>query len=203
MKIHKVLVILLFPLLMELMVSCCDCLETIFANYTHCDLTTYNIDNGGAKPRISQSNIINKKAFGIRLVINRNKNLCSLKAPNSSYFQSAHAFSCDCPSEFQQLPLDTITSLKILTINDFDDSHAESMDVSEYFYAFKNNRFSTIDKFIEFQETILLDPSPSPFELDLLLMTPPTIGTAHQFNVVIELSDGRVFNSRTGVITLN
>lgn len=203
MEINKIILILLLPLLVELMVACCDCLEPTYFNYTYCGLTVNNLDNSGAAPNVAQSNKISKVAFGIRVVINRNENICKAKPNKSFFFQSAYATSCDCPFEFQYLPLDSINSVKVVTKNDFNAGHLENSDVSEYFFVFGGNEFSTIGEYITNIVTTLYDFSSPTLAFDLLLMTPPTIGLEQQFKVEVELSDGRILTAQTELIELN
>ena len=193
----------MLPLMVELMVACCNCLEPTYFDYTNCSLTINNLDNSGAEPIVSQSNIISKDAFGIRVGIKRNENICKVKTNKSLFFQSAYARYCDCPPEFQYFPLDSITSVKVITNNDFNSGHLENADVSEYFYVFRGNEFSTIEEYVENIETTLYDFGNPTLEFDLLLMTPPTINTEHQFEIIVELSDGRIFNAQTELLELN
>jgi len=203
MRIDKIILILMLPLMVELMVACCNCLEPTYFDYTNCSLTINNLDNSGAEPIVSQSNIISKDAFGIRVGIKRNENICKVKTNKSLFFQSAYARYCDCPPEFQYFPLDSITSVKVITNNDFNSGHLENADVSEYFYVFRGNEFSTIEEYVENIETTLYDFGNPTLEFDLLLMTPPTINTEHQFEIIVELSDGRIFNAQTELLELN
>ncbi|MGV8091386.1 MAG: DUF5034 domain-containing protein [Mangrovibacterium sp.] len=202
-RINKIILILMLPLMVELIVSCCDCLETIFFDYTNCSLTINNLDNSDATPIIAQSKSISKKAYGIRVSINRSENICEVERNNSLFIQSAYATSCDCPPESQYMALDSIVSVAITTCNDFDSEHLGCSDVSELFYVFERNEFTSIPEYIGNVKTELYDFMNPTFEFDLLLMSPPTIGIEHQFEVTIELSDGRILNAQTGIIELN
>lgn len=189
--------------MIQLIVACCDCLDPTYFNYTNCSLTINILDNSGAEPIVIQSNTIPKEAFGIRVIINRNEDICKAKTRKSIFFQSAYAIYCDCPPEFQYLPLDSITSVKIFTIKDFDSEHLENTDVSDYFFVYRRHEFYKIDEYIEGIETIVYDFEYQPFEFDLLLMSTPTISTEHQFKMAVELSDGRTLNALTEVLELN
>lgn len=193
----------MLPLMVELIVACCDCIEPTYFNYTNCSITINNLDNSGAEPIVTQSNTISKDAFGIRVVINRNENICKVETNKSLFIQSAYATSCDCPPEFQYLPLDSITSVKIITVNDFNSEHLENTEVSEYFFVYRGHEFYKIDEYVDNIETTLYDFENPTLEFDLLLMSPPTIGTEHQFQVTVELSDGRIFNAQTELLELN
>jgi len=193
----------MLPLMVELVISCCDCIETTFLDYTNCSLTINNLDNSGVSPVIIQSNSISKNSYGIRLSIKRSENVCELKRTNSIFIQSANATSCDCPPEFLYMPLDSIISVKISTCNDFDSNHLGCSDITELFYVFQGNEFTVISDYIQDLETELYDIINPTFEFDILLMSPPTVGIEHEFEVSIELSDGRTLNATTGIVKLN
>ncbi len=192
----------MLPLMVELMVACCDCIEPTHINYTNCSLTINNLDNSGANPKVTQSNTILKDAFGIRVAVIRNENICKVKTNKSFFFQSAFAYSCYCPPELEYLPLDSIISVKVITNKDFNSEYLENSDVSEYFFVFRENEFYIIDEYIDNIETTFYDSKNKTLEFDLLLMTPPTIGTEHQFTIIVELSDGRIFNAQTELLKL-
>lgn len=202
-RINKIILILTIPLMVEFAISCCDCKETTFLNYTNCSLTINNLDNSGVSPVITQSTSISKNAYGIRISINRSESICEVKRNNSLLIQSAYATSCDCPPEVQYMPLDSIVSVIIITSNDFDSEHLRGSDVSKLFYVFKGNEFTKLSEYIENLETELYDYVTPTFEFDILLMSPPTIGIEHQFEVSIKLSDGRILNAQTGKIEFN
>jgi hypothetical protein len=201
-RINKIILILILPLMVELVISCCNCPEATLLNYTNCRLFVNNLDNSGESPIISKSDSISKNAYGIKLYIFRNKNTCELKKSNSIFIQSAFAYDCFCPPEFEYVPLDSIVSISITTTHDFDSEHLESSDISEYFYVFKNNKYTSIADYIKNIETEIPDYLGSTYEFDLFLMTPPTLGTEHQFEVNIELSDDRILSARTVKIVL-
>ena len=202
-RINKIILVLMVPLMVELVVSCCNCIETTYLNYTHCGLTIKNLDNSGASPVVAQSNSISKNAYGIRLSIKRSENYCELKRSNSFFIQSVYATSCDCPPEFQYMPLDSIVSVKLTTYSDFDSEHLAGSDITDLFYVYSGNEFTEISEYLKHVETELYHFINPTFQFDILLMSPPTIGMAHEFEVLIELSDGRVFKSQTGIINLN
>lgn len=200
---YKVILILILPLLVEIVVSCCNCSDTTFINYTNCSLNVFNLDNSGPDIRISQSDTIPKNAFGLKISINRSENTCELIRNNSLFIQSANAYDCFCPPEFEYLPLDSIVSISIITKNDFDTEHLKSSDVSEYFYVFNGSGYTSLIGYFDNIIAKISDYFETAYELDLLLMTPPNIGTEHQFEINVELSDGRNFNNQTRKIILN
>jgi len=201
-KIFKVAAILVLPILVELIISCCDCPETISLDYTNCSMTVSNLDNSGPEPVVTQSEGVSKKAYGIRIAVSRNGSQCRANPIKQSLFASAHATKCDCPPEQEFLPKDSILSVRVITKFDFDATHPADSDVSEYFYVFSNGEFTAIDEFIGKLENRLYAFEKPDLEIDLLLMSPPSVGVGHQFTVSIELSDSRVLSARTNKINL-
>ncbi len=91
MSIKKVLIILLFPFITEMVVSCCpDCDDPIIGHYTNKTLWVSNIDNSGIKPEITNGNPVPKEAFGIRVRLGREKTAC-LTPRRSLFIQTAYA----------------------------------------------------------------------------------------------------------------
>src|SRR5687768_8173772 len=127
MKIKKIIFILLFPFMAELIVSCCNCVEPVLKNYTNKSISVSNLDNSGTNPLVSTSASIIKAAYGIRIQLLREITACTNK-PNSIFFQSAYANRCDCPLPNQFVPKDSIATIKIFTLSDFDNSHPANSD---------------------------------------------------------------------------
>lgn len=193
----------MLPLLIEVLVACCDCYDPVYFNYTNCSMSISNLDNTGAEPVVTEPNTISKDAYGIRVEIYRNEDICKVKPNPSLVFQSAYAMSCDCPPEFEYTALDSITDIKITSLNDFDSEHLANADVTEYFYVSSGREFTEVSKFVENMHSTLYYSFDPGFEFDLLLMLPPTLGPEHQFSIEVELSDGRILNAQTEVLELN
>ncbi len=202
-KIFKVIAILLLPFMIELITSCCDCPETTYLNYTNCSLAVNNLDNSGEEPVISQSAMIPKEAFGIRVSVGRSENVCKAETKSVSLFRSAYAFDCKCPPEQEYLPKDSIVSVKIHTTFIFDSTHAAGTDVSEYFFVYQYGEFMGIEEYIGKIQNRSYALEYLKHEFDLLLMTPPGVEGQHQFTVSVELSDKRVLIAQTKIISLN
>jgi hypothetical protein len=201
MKINKILFLLLFPLIAEVVVSCCDCIDPLIGHYTNKTIVVNNIDNSGSEPMTATANSVPKEAFGIRTKLNREKTACL--SPSKSFFiQAAYATSCDCPPPNQLLAKDSVTAIQIFTLNDFDTNHPANSDVSDYFKIFKGSSFSTITDFIKKYNTILYSESELELSFDALLMTPPSLNQSHYFKIKITLSDGRTLEGITTSIDL-
>lgn len=201
MRINKILFVLLFPLIAEVVISCCDCIDPLIGHYTNKTIVVKNIDNSGSEPMTTTANSVPKEAFGIRTQLNREKTAC-LSPSKSLFVQTAYATSCDCPPPNQLLARDSVTTIQIFTLNDFDTNHPANSDVSDYFKVFKGSSFSTIADFIKKYNTILYSDSELELTFDVLLMTPPSLNKSHYFKIKITLSDGRTLEGITTSIDL-
>ncbi len=190
MKTKRIIALMLLPLLLDvLIVSCCDCAPPENTIYTHCSLNIENLSNSGPKTEVSTENEISKHAFGIRLTISRKENIC-INQHLPLFSSSAYAFDCDCDRILFQ-PLDSIKSIEVFTVNDFDSTHLTGSNVSDYFRVYHSGGFYPIHEFIknlDFEESNFLDTIQ---QFDLLLVRPPQIHIDHQFKVELELTDGR------------
>jgi hypothetical protein len=190
MKMRKVLILLLLPFIAQVIFVSCNCPEPLIEYYSNKNFILSNLDNSGKRAVIATRDSVPRAAFGLRLQLNREKT-AFYKPVQSAFFQSAYAFSRGCPPP-QIIPRDSITSLKVLTLNDFNASHLSGSEVSVYFKVFERNSFTPIEEYIKQYKTILYSDEQLEEKLDLLLMTPPVLNKHHQFKVVISMSDGRL-----------
>ena len=201
-----ILFFLLVPIVGVVFHSCCDCKEeTQHGNYSHKTMFLKNLDNSGAEIIESEALQLNKNAYGIRLYLEREKVVvaCVKKQINSIFIPSAYATSCDCPPEFLYFANDSIVSIKIFTINDFDNQHLENSDVTDYFKV--AGSFSTIESYVANMYYTYADDFVywgRELKLDLLLMTAPTANNKQQFEIQVALSDGRILKQKTIEIEL-
>lgn len=197
-RIKKIIFLLLFPLIANLVVACCDCMEPLIEHYTNRTLTIHNLDNAGNEPAESTSVSIKKAAYGIRIKLFREKTAC-IEPTKLLFIQSAYAMKkCNCPEPNQFFAKDSITGIKIITLNDFDNGHLANTDISAYFKVYSSHTFSTIENYIK-RSIVLFDESEFETSLDLLLMTSPVLNSQHQFKIQVSLSDGRVIEEKTSI----
>lgn len=190
----------------QIVVACCDCLDTVLKNYSNLSITVDNLDNGGEKPVVTNSTTVPKNAYGIKVNFHREIVAFNKKAL-PTFFQSAYAFSCECPPPLEILAKDSIVTFKIFSVYDFDSNHSSNSDISEFFKIFNYDSYSTINVYLNSKINYghyysnsawtLYDESELKFEMTLLLMTPPKINTTNKFRIQITLSDGRVFEQET------
>ena len=198
--------LLLFPIV-NMFYSCVCDVTTKYESYSHKSLLLKSLDNSGAQIVETDNLQINKNAYGIRLYLTREKNVIAhVKQINSIFTQSAYALSYDCPPEFFYSPSDSIVSIKIVTINNFDKKNSENSDITDYFKIAHSH--STVNNFVanmgfsygidgEFE-----DFAGKEIKIDLLLMTAPTVNNHHRFKIQVELSDKRILEQLTAEIEL-
>lgn len=198
MKAKKVVFILLTGLVISIIDSCCggcDIMDNFY--YSISDFSAIHIDNSGKKPVeiTTADKTVLKEAYGIRLTFTSKQTDASL-LPHVSLIPSAYALSCEpCDTWHAK---DSVISVHITTMNDFDDRHPAGSDVSEYFRVKENNSYLTLDKYFATNYKFR-----SSHCVDCLLMTAPAITGEHQFQTEARLSDGRTLTSLTTPIMLN
>lgn len=201
---------MLLPVLAEITVACCNCVDSTIKNYSHHGLSVFNLDNSGERPVVTLDTSIPKNAYGIQLDLIRG--LVAFNRTSPGFFQSAYAFSCECPPEFHIKPKDEIQSIEIFTVNDFDDIHSAGLEVTDYFRMMNNGNLITLADYLESMKGTdskgnsgwsIYNEGDLRLRLTLLLMEAPSMGTTHQFEVKINLSDGRTLEQLTTVIILN
>lgn len=200
MKIRKIGVILLIAFTVRLSLSCCDCPETNTFKYTFDSIQLFHLDNSGKKPVIVNSGTIPKEAYGMQIEFSLGP-MASGSIPDLTLFNSACAYDCFCPPEFEYVAEDTISGMKIISLNDFDDTHPADSDISEYFKVHTGMVYRTFQEYTDHPENIYFD-KPSREDIEILLMQPPTFTGQHQFRAEIELSDGTTLVATSTLISL-
>ncbi|NII23795.1 DUF5034 domain-containing protein [Pseudoflavitalea sp. X16] len=198
----KVIFLLLFPLIAEVVISCCNCMEPVIRRYTNKTISVEHLDNSGSEAVVSTSGSVTKKAYGIRLRLIREQLAC-IQQRKSLFIQSAYAYSCGCEPALQFLAKDSITSIKVYTLNDFDGTHPAGSDLSGYFKVYSVYNFMTIEDYLKYMDVTLYAESQLDTRIDLLLMTAPVLTGQHQFKVQLTLSDGRTLETETSTIELH
>lgn len=189
MKLKKVAFVLAVIFLIRLITSCCRCNEPDKMYYLFDDISVHNLDNSGEFADVSMSEHILKNAFGLQVELAIKKGTNPF-VPRSIDFSVANATSCDCVYE-RYLPKDTISSLLIFTVNDFDEKHIAGSDVSSCFKVVTPNGFISINEYLKFPEMIYENWIPEKERIALYLLQPPTIlDEKHSFKVEIGFSNG-------------
>ena len=203
MKRSYVLLIVLFALpLLDVFYSCCNCNDDVVDHYySFSDFSVKNIDNSGQNPLESEQEEINKNAYGIRLYINKELLSNSEKSTNNKCYlfsSSAYAFSCDCDFSSYNL-VNPIQSIKIFTLQDFNNEKLANSDISEYFNVI--HTYKTVEESIEDINKVFNRTSLDIFVDYLLMNAPSPENINHQFRVEITLENEEIINLET-IITL-
>jgi len=176
--------------------------------YSHKALILKNLDNSGDRAIESEALQLNKNAYGIRLYLNREETIARAKQINTIFIQSAYAFTrAECPPEFIYTANDKIISIKVFTLNKFDNQHSENTDITNYFkvaqtYSDVKDYIASIYYSNEKVEYQWPEPPEMELKIDLMLMTAPTMDNKHQFKIQVTLSDGRILEQQTTEIQL-
>lgn len=201
MKVKKILILLLVPFFSDMLVACCDCEEPQLFKYTNTSLELQHLDNRGQSPVIATNDIALKEAYGISMTLRCEKT--AYKAPPVSFFiNRSYAFSCGCDPRVQYHPKDSVTAIRIITLDDFDPQHTSGSDISAYFKLYSWNNFTGISDYLAKDAKIFYYEEPLNITLNALLMQPPALSGAYRFRVEMDLSDGRSFIKETSTIEL-
>jgi hypothetical protein len=163
------------------------------------------LDNSGEQAVETESLQINKNAYGIRLSLARmiNTVACS-KQINSIFSQPAYALSCECPPAYIYSARDTVVSIQIFTLNNFDNQHLKNSEITDCF-RIAHSFLRLEDHVANMRYTYEYDSEEffeEKIKIDLLLMTAPTINNAQQFKIKIVLSNRLILEHETPEIEL-
>jgi len=197
---YKVLLILLALPLLDVFYACCNCGDNTEEKfYTNSGFALKNIDNSGEEPLESASENINKKAYGIRLQVNR-QSLSFIKTETYQplFSQGAYAMSCDCPPEVTYDHTDKVESIKIITLNDFTIDKPANSDITEYFKMRKLYKdVSELVKSLNYDFSYTLKETEY-FDL-LLMVSPAEANVQHQFKLIITFENKPTVELQTTV----
>lgn len=193
----KIALILLIPFTTQLIIACCDCPDPHKYQYKFEYLSAFNLDNSGTNSVISESPIP-KNAYGIKLQLGLRE--LSLDRNHFSLFSQANAMCCLCGADTTITPQDTIRSLKITTINRFDDDHPQGSDVAALFKVLRHGNYVSIDSIIAHPD-IYFKRTETEF-IELYLFTPPKQAGEYSFEVDIALSNDTHLVANTKPINL-
>ena len=201
MKIQKVFVVIFLYFLFQLVISCCDCPKSSIHYFKYKSIITSNLDNSDEIPIVSETNVIPKIAFGIRLKLSF---VSLLTCNNAAHigFSQLYAYDCFCPPTDQFIVSDTLCAIDIRTVYDFDDSHPANSIITEYFKVFVSDRYYPITDFIKNQHSIKQYSKPENQIIDLFLLTPPRHSGEHRFRIEIKISDYGALSTMTQAVNL-
>lgn len=195
------MLVLLLPFIANLVVSCCNCLETAIHHYTNKTISLINLDNSGKEPIETSSGRVIKTAYGIGVTLTREK-IARIDKSKFTLVEAAWAYGCHCPPPDEFLPNDSIVAIRVISLTDFNSSHPANTDVTTYFKVYAPYSFSTPGDFVKATSAILFIETQLQVTFNLMLMTPPDTIGLHQFKVQIVLSDGRTLEQNASTIDL-
>jgi len=193
--IKKVLIIIVVLNLIGLINSCCE----TELNYKWIGVSSEIIDNSAVAPVISNSDSINKMAYGIRLHL-KDSFLYYTHLP--TFFNITYATSCDK----KDVEIHTIKNIIIKTLYDFDDVKLKNADISNYFLAristeTTSNYSSILEIANRFNDKNSIDYKDDD-SFDLFLMKQPSKIDTCRFQIEINLSDSSSISCTTRTIKL-
>ncbi len=195
----------LFPVILLLtgVTSCIFCSEPpAQPGFEARDLSLLNIDNSGSWPVQSESESLNRNAFGLAIVFaDKPGRAVSLRDtyPLAPYYPS----NCEKGSPATW----AVEYIRIYTNHDFDEAHTAGSEVTEYFHLVTGsstyqvsyqplNRLKTSVFYNSFD-------SNGNYVMPVLLMNPPSIPKVAQFKVVIRFRNYyEEFEKVTNPVTL-
>lgn len=190
MNYKKVSFLIALPFILQLLLGCCDCDETIYSDYTNCSLEVLHLDNAGESP-IYGMDSIPKGAYGMELRIGLNESICyQSRQRHFHFFPTANAFSCDCPPEIVYRAIDSITNIQITTTVAFN-GQAVGSDISNAFWVWTRGSWVPITDIWSAANWDISYALPMANTFQLLLLEEPEESKHYEFEVNIELSDGR------------
>ena len=199
----KIITFLLLPLMLDMLVACCDCDDPEKHIYTIDNLSIRSIDNRGSQPVEIDAGTVPKNAYGIKVRLPLRMVAYNRPAIRPLFSTAAYATSCGCPPSLVYSPTDSIVSFKVVTLNNFDNQHPAGADVTSLFQVFKasNRSYQSIANYLASDAPVYNHKLDENVELTLLLMQAPAEGQ-HQFHIEIKLSDNRLLSGSTSIITL-
>ncbi len=202
MKITKVFLILLAWLTIEGLISCCrNCQEPKRSSYTYKGCSALHLDNSGKEPIEDTSGSVSAKAYGIRLLLTKAL-IAHQQRPVSFLMTPAYAFSCGCPPEEEITARDSITQIRIFSLQDFDAQHGAGSDISEYFRILEDSYFLSIAEYLPKASTTLFSSLDLEQQVDFLLIQLPAESKLYRFRIDISLTNGQVLSYTTSDILL-
>jgi hypothetical protein len=193
-KFSKIILLLLFPLMAELVVSCydCKCSEPVTTYYTHKSIKVSNIDTAKA-PEPTTSDSIAKTSYALFLQLNIEKTACRTE-PKLHFISPAYA--CDCVGD-KHVAKEEVTAVKILSLKAFTPNEPADSDITDYFEGYDNGIHFSAEEFIKMRYLYGVSPTEKSLDFTLYLKAPEAFSGNHQFKVQITLTDGRILEGIT------
>lgn len=198
----------LFYYLLLLVNACCHCEPERTRFYTTEDIIAQNVNFEIVGDTAFSYNIVNNDSvprmnYGLQIQFDIKETVYS-KFEIKGLIPTGYA--CKCSPDYYS-PRDTLKSIRIFTLKNFDASHPAGSEISEYFkfltQATTSGRISkrSIAESISQLSTTTYTPYDNfQFYLDNI---PDSLNSKMEFEIVAEFSKGKMLKDTTSVITLN
>ncbi|MHC8949783.1 DUF5034 domain-containing protein [Sphingobacterium hungaricum] len=206
MSYKKIILILFVPFLLQVIIACCECENTLRTlNFTNKSILLDNLDHSGSEIKFSATNTVVKEAYGIYVRVLREE--VSFYDPIKSLSLQG-AYACSCVEDIRYLPKENVTSVQVLTLRDFDTNHPTNSDVTSLFKVFEQGnahyeiKYTPIVDYFDLLNKTHYNYGVEGISFDIFLLTPPSVASSQQFMVRMTLSDGRIIEGVTPLVEL-
>jgi hypothetical protein len=194
-KFKNILLVMFVPILISIGIGCCC--DSFTNEYKICSFYLENLDYSRSWPGVNTTKKVPKDSFGLRINIDLNDNIC-LSDLQPIFISTATA----CSPSIDQIPLDTIISIKIKTLKDFDVAHKANDLISDYFNVWDSRELIKIEDYIKMFYRNPYSNEGQNLSFNLRLKNAPKESVDAQFEVQILLSDGRMLSTISDLVSL-
>jgi hypothetical protein len=205
-RIQLVILVLVLPVIAEICFSCYPvnpCPKPVYGTFSINDIKLETISFAQNLPVVSSDSVFPKNTFGLKVNFIQ-KVVSHFVEPRHaiSFISSSYALSC---IGTQMTGVDNISSIKIVTVNAFDNVHAAMSDITSYFKvsseydnsALQDLNPALIDKmnYLDFKKDV------SAFS-NLRLSQNPASAGLHQFKLICTFNSGKIETYLSPIIRL-
>jgi hypothetical protein len=201
----KVILLLVTITMLRLFWSCCSCDDDYFS-FEYERVLISNIDNSGQWSKPSDVNIMPAAGVAFEIqIVGSDPVLTSQCRQMPLGFSTLNAQDCNCEDIY--IPNHNIRSLRIRTLEELNDEYCCNADVTDLFLANSCLSCEDIGSFyITFDELVRrINPEAfyqKPINQFLVYLTVPVENTLAQFELEIELSNGKKIIGQTALIEI-
>ncbi|MBN2807511.1 MAG: hypothetical protein JXR22_12710 [Prolixibacteraceae bacterium] len=201
----KVILIIVAITTFRLFWSCCSCNDDYFS-FEYERVLISNIDNSGQWSKPSDVNIMPAAGVAFEIqIVGSEPVLTSQCRKRPMGFNALQAQDCNCEDIY--IPNQTIRSVRIRTLEKLNEDYCCNADVTELFLANSCLACEDIGSFyITFDELVRrINPEAfyqKPINQFLIYLIVPVENTLAQFELEIELSNGRTIIGQTALIEI-
>ena len=202
---NKIFILFVSITFLRLAVSCCNC-ESDFYSFDYSSVVIHNIDNSGrwSKPITNNEMSAASIAFEVQIIGTKPVSASSSRIKING-FKTLSAQNCECDDQY--VPNQTISDIRIRTLNDINSDYCCNDDVTNLFVA---NTCVSCEDIGSFYITIdelkkRINPEglyESPTNKFLIYLKKTVENDKAQFEVEIDFSDGRSIVTQTNLITI-